>query len=145
MTVDEKEKEKLSWEKYVIRNNPEILSTILKDVHEIKMRKQRAWFKINNILGKAIKPVIDKHGVTGIQRLAYYDFCRSLWKLLSKYPESTWDKLIEADISYYTDIHGANRKVLEEVATTTIDTMKKIFRGEVEIENGSKEAGNSDT
>jgi hypothetical protein len=137
--------EESSIKKLIARSNPSTIGAIIADSHEIKIERMTAWVKICFRLNNAVKPVIDKHGITGIARVNYYDYSKSLWKFLSKYPENVWDRYIKAVFDYYVQAHQANPDVLKEITDVTVKTIREIF-SEVGVEKvGSEETGDSDS
>jgi hypothetical protein len=137
--------EKLSIKKLIARSNPSTIGAIIADSHEIKIERMTAWVKICFRLNEAVKPVVDKYGITGMVRVGYYDYSKSLWKFLSKYPENVWDRYIKAVFDYYVQAHQLNPDVLKEVTDVTVKTIREIF-SEVGVEKvGSEETGDSDS
>jgi hypothetical protein len=138
-------KEELTIKKMVARLNPSTLGAIMADSHPVRVVRQTAWMKIMFRLNKVVRGVVDKHGVTGIMRMGYYDYSRSLWKFLSIYPESVWDRYIKAVFDYYVQAHQLNPDVLKDVTDVTVKAIKEIL-GEVEVEKvGGKETGSGDS
>jgi|GEM_PF-4897710 len=135
--------EELSLKKLVARSNPTTLSAIIADSTEVKLKKMSAWVRICYRLNRAVKPIVDKHGITGMIRVGYYDYSKSLWKFLTKYPESVWDRYIKAKFDYYVQAHQLNPEVLKEVTDVTVKTIKEIL-SEVGVEKvGGEETGDS--
>ena len=135
--------EELSIKKLIARSNPSTLSAIIADSTEVKLRKMSAWVRICYKLNKAVKPIVDKYGVAGMVRVGYYDYSKSLWKFLTRYPESVWDRYIKANFDYYVQAHQLNPEVLKEVTDVTVKTIREILSG-VEVEAvGSDEVGDS--
>jgi hypothetical protein len=138
-------KEELTIKKMVARLNPSTLGAIMADAHHVRVARTTAWMKIMFRLNKAVREVVDKHGVTGMVRVGYYDYSKSLWKFLSEYPESVWDRYIKANFDYYVQAHQLNPNVLKDVTDVTVKAIKEIL-SEVEVEKvGSEETGNSDS
>jgi hypothetical protein len=137
--------EKESIKKLIARSNPSTLGAIIFDSHEIKITRMTVWVRICYRLNSAVRPILDKYGITGTLRIGYYDYSKSLWKFLSRYPESVWDRYIKAKFDYYVQAHQLDPEVLREVTDVTVKTIKEIF-SEVEVESvGSNEAGNIDS
>lgn len=137
--------EELSIKKMQDRINPATLGAVLADAHPVRVKRQTAWMRIMFRLNNAVKPVLDKSGVTGIIRTMYFDYSKALWKFLSKYPESVWGRYIKANMDYYEQAHQLNHEVLVKVTDATVKAIKEIFN-EVGAEKvGSEETGNSDS
>jgi hypothetical protein len=138
-------KEDLSIKKMQARINPATLGAIYSDSHLVRVKRQTAWMRIMFRINRAVKPVLDENQITGIIRVLYFDFSHALWKFLSKYPESVWDRYIKATTDYYEQAHQLRRDVLDKLTDATVKTIKEIFR-EVGAEKvGSTEIGDSDS
>jgi hypothetical protein len=138
-------REELILERLRRRTNPSTLGQIITDIHPVQVKRQTAWMKIHFKLDKATKPILDKHGITGVIRPIYFDYPRSLWKFLSKYPESVWDRYIEAIRYYYINAHQLKPEVIDELTTATVKVIKELF-SEVGVEEvGGKETGSGDS
>jgi hypothetical protein len=138
-------KEELAIKKTIARINPSTLGAIFTDVHPVRVVRQTAWMKIMFRLNKAVREVVDKHGVTGMVRVGYYDYSKSLWKFLSVYPESVWDRYIKSIFDFYVQAHQLDPDVLKDVTDVTVKAIKEIL-GEVEVEKvGSEETGSGDS
>jgi hypothetical protein len=137
--------ERISIKKLIARSNPSTIGAIIADSHEVKIERMTAWMKICFRLNKAVKPVVDKYGITGMVRVGYYDYSKSLWKFLSQYPENVWDRFIKAKFDYYVQAHGLRPDILKEVTDVTVKAIKEILSEEGVEKVGSEETGNSDS
>jgi hypothetical protein len=124
VSEEEKLRELLEWLK--IRTKPETIAMILKDVRPIAFKRQSRWVIVFQNLNKAVKPIIDKHGVTGVARSTYYGYSKTLWKWLSKYPITLWPKFIDASKAYYVAVLGAKSEILDDITPEAIRVISEV-------------------
>jgi ACT domain-containing protein len=124
LSEEEKLRELLEWLK--ARTNPETIAMILKDVRPISLKRTTRWVRIFLNLNKVVRPIVDKHGVTGVARSTYYDYSKTLWKWLSKYPENLWPKFIDASRAYYIEVLGAKSEVLDEITPEAVRVIREV-------------------
>jgi hypothetical protein len=125
-------------EMFRVKTDPSTLSGVLTAVSEIKLNRYFKWLDIMVELNSLVRRHVDEWGLVGLQRATYYDFSKSLWKHLSKYPMSCWDRYIDGVIDYYVKIHGANREYLKVIADEVVNFLKGLMkRIEREAEVGS--------
>jgi DNA-binding transcriptional regulator GbsR (MarR family) len=121
------DKKKLTIERYKRKMNPLVIGAILEDTHELNVKTHIEYLKVMMILNDVVRKIMDNRGVTGMQRTVYYDYSKTLWKCLSKYPEQTWEKFINMGKTYYEKIHGAKPEILEEVTNDVVKVIKEIL------------------
>jgi len=121
------DKKKLAIERFKARTNPWVIGAILEETHDLTIKTQIEYLKVMMTLNEVVKKIIDKHGVTGWFRVLYYDYSKTLWKHLSKYPEHTWEKFINVEKQYYVDLHGAKPEILEEITNEVVKVIKEIL------------------
>jgi len=144
MAINKALKNQLSWEKLVAKTNPATVGAILFDTRKVYLKRRRVWFAICAMLNDEVRAVLDKHGVTGTYRMIYYDFSKSLWKYLSKYPEKLWDKYVDSVTDFYVKTHDIDKDVALEIVDRVIKKAKEIFSGKEVVDVGGEEVG-SDT
>jgi hypothetical protein len=72
-----------------------------------------------------VKEILERRGIAGVIRLAYYNFAASLQAKLRRVDESEWGKLVDAMIAYHTVAYGLRDDVLREIAEAVIAQRKK--------------------
>jgi len=138
-------KDEYSIRKLRAKLDPSRLAGILESVDHIRDDRQTRWLKVMFRLNKAVRVVLDRHGIVGMYRIFYYDYSKSLWKLLSKYPESVWNKHAQIVFNYYTNLYNLKEDVLKDVTEVTVKTIKEIFEEWGVIEGGGEKTGDNNT
>jgi hypothetical protein len=72
-----------------------------------------------------VKEILERRGIAGVIRLAYYNFAVSLQAKLRRVDESEWGKLVDAMIAYHSTTYGLRDDVLREIAEAVISYYKK--------------------
>jgi hypothetical protein len=121
---EERLRELLEWLK--ARTNPETIAMILKDVRAVSLKRTTRWVIIFGRLNRVVRPIVDKYGVTGIPRSTYYDYSKTLWKWLSKYPETLWDKFIDISKEYYVEALGADAEILDAITPEAVRVIREV-------------------
>jgi hypothetical protein len=143
--VYERSSEKLSIERLKVRTKPETVALILKEVQPLQLTRQIPYVQIMFRINRAVKSVLDRLGIAGGLRPGYYAYSKSLWKFLSKYTENVWDRYIDAVTRYYIEAHQLNPKILDEVASVTVKTIREIVSEVVGGGGGGEKTGDSDS
>jgi hypothetical protein len=122
----EEEKLRETLEALKARWNPETLAMILKDVRPVALKRHTKWIIIFRRLNRVVKPIVDKYGVTGIPRILYYDYSKTLWRWLSTYPESLWDRFIDISKEYYVKALGAHAEILDAITPEAVRVIREV-------------------
>lgn len=72
-----------------------------------------------------MKETLERRGIAGVIRLAYYNFAASLQAKLRKVDEREWGKLIDAMIAYHSTTYGLKTEILREIAEAVVSCYKK--------------------
>jgi len=114
-------------ERVKARTKPTTIGLILYDVHEVRIKRHLTWIEIMYRLDEAVHEVMDRRGITGVNRLTYHGYAKKLWKYLSRYPEKVWDKYISSVKEFYLSAHDADPDVLDEVTDAAVKAIKEIL------------------
>jgi hypothetical protein len=118
------------------RTKPETVAAVLKDIYKVGGMRREVWLRIMFKLNDTVRVILDKYGIAGFNRTMYYDYTKSLWKWLKKYPESVWPQFIEFEFRRYADFHRLDEAVLKDLTDATVEVIREILEKGVEVPRG---------
>jgi len=100
-----------SWK---IKTSPELFLPVWESKHEAISEEISKSYRSIDELYENVKPILDKHGIAGNQRLLYRSFAEELWKLKQKYSGKTLR--IQSDaVAFKYCFYDADWRILKEI------------------------------
>jgi histone H3/H4 len=103
------------YNKYAAKFDPATIQARLAQVKDIALqRAQEAQIKYATI-DELVRPILDKHGISGPARAIYLGFAKKLTRHLERVSGASAKKIAEGLKAYYSTAFGAEPEVLDAV------------------------------